>query len=200
MAERYLATQTNSQSFQVIIVRPSIVTPSLRDPLPGWTDNYYGPTGYFVVSGKGVLRSMIVNKDKICDMIPVDVVANTIICSVALASFVSPSSRCASLVKFVDHDRLLVINCVSGSLNPITWGEINRISQPLMLQYPSQEVFRYPGVWFHSNRLFHQIIVQLEHKLPALIVDTLFRLIGGTSMSVTIHSKIISIKHDSHLF
>jgi hypothetical protein len=56
MAERYLAKQTQKEKFEVIIVRPSVVTPSLHDPLPGWTDNYYGPTGYFVVSGSNSFR------------------------------------------------------------------------------------------------------------------------------------------------
>ena len=53
MAERYLARQAQKKelAFEIAIVRPSIVTPSLTDPLPGWTDNYYGPTGYFVVTG-----------------------------------------------------------------------------------------------------------------------------------------------------
>lgn len=188
MAERYLAIETQKDSFQVIIVRPSIVTPSLQDPLPGWTDNYYGPTGYFVVSGKGVLRSMLVDKSKICDMIPVDVVANTIICSVPLASKIVDTnsnqndSLSASLLKFIHHRRLLVINCVSGSLNPITWGEINDISQPLMLKYPSSELFRYPGLYFHSNRFLHQMAITFEHKLPAFFVDCLFRLIGSNPM------------------
>jgi hypothetical protein len=136
---------------------------------------------------------MIVDKEKICDMIPVDVVANTIICSVPLSKAVRTRSTRElsvnatqsiphSLIKFVHHNRLLVINCVSGSLNPITWGQLNAISQPLMLQYPSSEVFRYPGLRFHSNRLVHQIIVNLEHKLPAFFVDCLFRLIGGNAM------------------
>ena len=32
----------------VAIVRPSIVTAAWREPLPGWVDNYNGPSGLYV--------------------------------------------------------------------------------------------------------------------------------------------------------
>ncbi|OZC08041.1 NAD-binding protein [Onchocerca flexuosa] len=42
----------------VIIVRPSIIGAMWQDPLPGWTDNFNGPTGIFtaVVSSRSEIR------------------------------------------------------------------------------------------------------------------------------------------------
>jgi len=86
------------------IVRPSIVTCSLQEPIPGWIDNLNGPSGkkgmlikpvykkfysvkvdYVCVSGfvvgvgKGLLRTAITNCQLVGDMIPVDIAINLMI-------------------------------------------------------------------------------------------------------------------------
>lgn len=150
-------------------------------------------------TGKGVLRTMLVHKEKICDIIPVDIVANTVICAAkyicdrreeklrSKSPEAAPTGGGGSLGRLDDLDylrseRLTVFNCVSGSLNPISWGEINALSQPLLLKYPSMELFRYPGALFHSSKLLHSVIMNVEHKLPALFVDFLFKITGNRPM------------------
>ncbi|XP_013778496.1 fatty acyl-CoA reductase 1-like [Limulus polyphemus] len=46
LAENYLVEQCHN--LPVVIVRPSIVTGTWREPLLGWTDNFNGPTGMMV--------------------------------------------------------------------------------------------------------------------------------------------------------
>ena len=301
-----------NKTYQSAIVRPSIVTPTLSEPLPGWTNNYYGPTGYLVVCGKGVLRSMIVHKDKICDIVPVDIVANTAITAAfyiskqhfdlaaqqelssspvmgngyhlqtdtlitngklpANGTFSSDEEDALTVEaeqpaagqkltngkltnghhlpngkltnghhltngnhltngeaklsngklpngdlqidatkpksangsprgsprgsQFGLHHHktindssafdisqyLTVFNCVSGTTNPISWGEIHSLCEPFLLKYPSIELFRYPGALLHSNKMLHQIILQLEHNIPAMLVDFIFKLLGHKPM------------------
>ena len=77
---------------------------------------------------------------------------------------------------------LTVFNCVSGTSNPISWGEIHSLCEPFLLKYPSIELFRYPGALLHSNKLLHQIILQLEHNIPAMLVDFIFKLLGHKPM------------------
>ncbi|XP_011635035.1 putative fatty acyl-CoA reductase CG5065 isoform X2 [Pogonomyrmex barbatus] len=62
-----------------VIARPSIVTPSLKEPMPGWVDNLNGPTGLIVGAGKGVIRSMHCNGDYHAEVIPVDIAINNLI-------------------------------------------------------------------------------------------------------------------------
>ncbi|XP_063722952.1 fatty acyl-CoA reductase 1-like isoform X1 [Symsagittifera roscoffensis] len=62
-----------------IIVRPSIVGASWREPFPGWIDNFNGPSGLFIACGMGLLRSMIGKPDAIADIVPVDIVSNVIL-------------------------------------------------------------------------------------------------------------------------
>ncbi|KAL1414453.1 hypothetical protein MTO96_000857 [Rhipicephalus appendiculatus] len=64
----------------VAIVRPSIVTAALSEPLPGWVDNYKSSTGIIALLGTGQLSSLKMDKKCLADIVPVDIVANTLIC------------------------------------------------------------------------------------------------------------------------
>lgn len=50
-----------------------------KDPLPGWIDNMYGPTGVVVGAGTGVLRTLHVGPDITADMVPVDMAVNAML-------------------------------------------------------------------------------------------------------------------------
>lgn len=39
-----------NRNYKSAIVRPSIVTPTLKEPIPGWVNNYYGKYRYNVLS------------------------------------------------------------------------------------------------------------------------------------------------------
>ncbi|XP_033179622.1 putative fatty acyl-CoA reductase CG5065 isoform X2 [Bombus vosnesenskii] len=56
-----------------IILRPSIVIPIWKEPVPGWTDNINGPTGLLIGAGKGVIRTMYCNDSSYADYLPVDI-------------------------------------------------------------------------------------------------------------------------------
>jgi fatty acyl-CoA reductase len=82
----------------VIILRPSVskslplvlvpqsnfstpVIPIWKEPLPGWTDNINGPVGLLIGAGKGVIRTMYCESSSYADYMPVDIIANCLICS-----------------------------------------------------------------------------------------------------------------------
>jgi fatty acyl-CoA reductase len=77
LAEHLIALEASE--LPVAIVRPSIVTATWKDPMVGWVDNLNGPTGLILAVGKGLLRSMHVMKEAKADVIPCDVVVNTMI-------------------------------------------------------------------------------------------------------------------------
>jgi len=60
-------------------VRPSIIIPIWKEPLPGWTDNINGPTGLLIGAGKGVIRTMYCDKSHYADFVPVDIAVNAIL-------------------------------------------------------------------------------------------------------------------------
>ncbi|KAJ9586191.1 hypothetical protein L9F63_020165, partial [Diploptera punctata] len=63
----------------VCITRPSIVTPIMQEPVPGWVDTLNGPVGILVGAGKGVIRSIMCNPDYDAEVIPADIAINGLI-------------------------------------------------------------------------------------------------------------------------
>ncbi len=61
------------------IVRPSVVTGALKEPMPGWIDNINGPTGILFGAAMGVLRVVRNNPKLVADLMPVDVAINLMI-------------------------------------------------------------------------------------------------------------------------
>lgn len=55
-----------------VVFRPSIVVPTWREPISGWTDNINGPVGLLIGAGKGVIRSMYCDASGYGDYLPVD--------------------------------------------------------------------------------------------------------------------------------
>uniref|UniRef100_H3C9S8 Fatty acyl-CoA reductase n=1 Tax=Tetraodon nigroviridis TaxID=99883 RepID=H3C9S8_TETNG len=106
--------QQEAGHLNVAIVRPSIVGASWKEPFPGWIDNFNGPSGIFIAAGKGILRTMRASNDAVADLVPVDVVINTMLA----AAWYSGSQA-------VNRPRnILVYNCTTGGINPFHWGEI----------------------------------------------------------------------------
>jgi fatty acyl-CoA reductase len=175
LAENLLLKEGNGMS--IAIIRPSIITAAWKEPIPGWIDNYNGTTGYLVVSGKGILRSMLVHPQEICDMIPVDIVANTCIAAAYMTASRSPRT-------------VQVYNCTTGGLNPITWSRVKQLSEPLLIKHPSMEMFRYPGTNFWTNRYAHQLNILIEHEVPAHFVDFLFKITGHKTILAQVYQKV----------
>ncbi|XP_076312926.1 putative fatty acyl-CoA reductase CG5065 isoform X1 [Tachypleus tridentatus] len=180
LAENLLVEECGS--LPVAIVRPSIVTAAWKEPFPGWVDNFNGPTGLIVATGKGVLRSMLCRPGGTADIIPVDVVIKLIVCVAWYTATHRPNN-------------IVVYNCTSGSQNRLSWGEVESIVFPLVYTHPSREVLRYPGGSFKSNRVWNQIHVFIHHLIPAHLLDFVARLMGrkpspGLERMVQLYSRL----------
>ena len=111
-------------------------------------------------AGIGILRTMLVSREKVADLIPVDVAINAMIVA---AWKIGTRSR---------FDRSIPIyNCTSGSVNPITWGNIEEWALVSLLKYPMDTMVWYPGGGFKSHVLHDRVCRFLFHYLPALVLD-----------------------------
>ena len=167
LAESLLAEEC--QDLPVAIVRPSIVTAAWREPIPGWVDNFNGPTGLVLAVGKGIMRTMLYEGTAIADLIPVDVVINLMITAAWHTGTKQPNE-------------MMIYNCTSGMLNSLTWREIERIVFPLLLRYPSSQVFRYPAGSFKQSKLVNDLCELFEHIIPAYLFDAFHGLMGRKKM------------------
>ncbi|XP_019646859.1 PREDICTED: fatty acyl-CoA reductase 1-like, partial [Branchiostoma belcheri] len=149
------------------IIRPSIVTATWREPLPGWVDNFNGPTGIFIAIGKGILRTMHGDPEAKADVVPVDVPINLMIAA-------------AWYIAVKGSGETQIYNCTTGNINPYCWGQIATKTIDFYLERPLEQPFRIPprGAQFTTHRWWHELWVPITHLIPAYISDVLFRAMG----------------------
>lgn len=232
LAEHLIALEASN--LPVAIVRPSIVVAAWKEPLPGWVDNLNGPTGLILAIGKGLLRSMHVKRECKADLIPVDVVVNTMIAAgyyaaktgktlqveqpVANGCSLIENNQTNTILGGLDADKLVlsekvddedesmdvkqrvsgfdhkktppIFHCTSGSVNPISWGQMEDTFFSIIRKYPSQQVLRYPFGSFKSNKLHDTITRLFVHYLPALIIDLICLVMGKKRQLLSIYFKL----------
>ncbi|KAH6920856.1 hypothetical protein HPB50_028156 [Hyalomma asiaticum] len=159
----------------VAIVRPSIVTAALKEPLPGWVDNYSACTGIVVALGLGLLPSMITEKKHLTDIVPVDIVANTLIC-VAWHTSTRPS-------------HVKVYHCASGTLQQHTWGDLVDAMQKSILRYPLPNAMCYPKFSVTNSHLWHNVNLYCLRYLPTLVADLCLTLLKREPRFVKLYKK-----------
>jgi alcohol-forming fatty acyl-CoA reductase len=107
MAEQIVAEY--SQKMPICIVRPSIVTGSISEPYPGWVDNAYNVTGIMMEIGRGTISSAMCEGNYIADLIPVDIVANTMIAAGWANSFTQYVLIIATEIQPISHVSFFLI-------------------------------------------------------------------------------------------
>lgn len=83
MAERTLQKVANPK-LPIVIIRPSIICGSYKEPYAGWTDTLSAAGGLTLGGGTGMINYIHGDNDCIADLVPVDFVTNIIIASSAL--------------------------------------------------------------------------------------------------------------------
>ncbi|XP_034241775.1 putative fatty acyl-CoA reductase CG5065 [Thrips palmi] len=162
------------------IARPSIVTPALREPVPGWVDSLNGPTGIVIASGKGVLRSMMCDAQHHAEVVPVDVCINALILIAYKRTRLSQD----------EAKRTPVYNVSSNEKQRITWGEIIDLGREKIHEYPYDTVLWYPDGASRTNWLAHTLIVFFFQTLPAYAIDLLLTLAMQKTFMVRVQRKI----------
>ncbi|GJN20676.1 hypothetical protein PR202_gb08079 [Eleusine coracana subsp. coracana] len=67
----------------VVMIRPSIIESTLREPFPGWIEGIRMVDPVILQYGKGQMRSFLGNPDCIVDFVPADMVVNAMLASMA---------------------------------------------------------------------------------------------------------------------
>ncbi|CAF0861131.1 unnamed protein product [Brachionus calyciflorus] len=159
------------------IVRPSIIGGSWKEPFAGWIDNFNGPTALFPASGTGVLRSMLGHLDAVADLIPVDVVVNTLLA--------------AGWYRGVERTKkTIVYHCTSGQINKLTWGMMNDYGVDCFLKNPFEKIFIVPNPHFTPHKSVKYLRTFFEQLIPAYLMDFFLRLLKRKPMFVKIQKKI----------
>ncbi|XP_018569983.1 putative fatty acyl-CoA reductase CG5065 [Anoplophora glabripennis] len=169
----------NSELIPSAVVRPSIITAAWKEPYPGWVDNISGITGIFMECGRGTIKTIICDEKCRIDVIPVDVVVDTLI----TAAWHTVANR---------SNAMRVYNCTSGFSNPITWKKFGELTQKYALEYPSKYVTWYPGFTYRTNRTLHALYATLFHTVPSALLDVFLYCSGQQPMMLKFSRKIYS--------
>ncbi|MFN2383524.1 MAG: AMP-binding protein [Gemmatimonadota bacterium] len=127
-----------------VIARPAIIESSLAEPSPGWLDGLRMADPLIAAIGKGRLRELPLDPAVTLDLVPVDMVVNTML---------------ASIPAIAESGGVQVYQIATGSRNPVTLGRLHElivayfIANPMLdkagepirvkpLTFPGKEAFR----------------------------------------------------------
>ncbi|XP_050678153.1 fatty acyl-CoA reductase wat-like [Leptidea sinapis] len=175
-----------SRGLPVALFRPSIVIATADDPIVGWIDNVYGPTGVVVGSAVGLLHVLNCNQKNIADLVPGDVVVNACI---AVAWKTARDHR--DNHEAPPQDTVPVVyNCVSSVESPVTWEQYMKLNEGYGLKVPPiQAIWGYLLILTPSAFLY-TIYSFILHWIPAYIIDAVLVIIGKKPMLKQAYKKI----------
>lgn len=178
----------------IAMVRPSIVAGIWRQPICGWVDNFNGPTGVVLSMMTGAIRAMLANPEYCADIVPVDIVANLIVCA---AWQVHQEGHKVKREKERDEisqsSQISVYNCVSGTLNPVVWRDIAKYIEQIAKVYPCNTLLGRPGRLLIKNSALFKVYNFINHTIPAHICDFTLKMAGQKPKLVMIHQRMMKM-------
>ena len=143
MGEQLLVA--NHGNLPLIIVRPSVIESSLKDPEPGWISGLKVSDPLIVAYGRGLVPDFPARKKSIMDLIPVDLVVNSIVAAAARGA----------------GSDVPVYHVASSGENPLTNIALFRSIQSHFRENPMRgrdgEIRRLPEWSFPSRRRFKAV-------------------------------------------
>uniref|UniRef100_A0A182UB34 Fatty acyl-CoA reductase n=1 Tax=Anopheles melas TaxID=34690 RepID=A0A182UB34_9DIPT len=180
----------------IAVVRPSIVIATNEEPIGGWTDNIYGLNGVIAGVALGIIRIMHVDDNNKADIIPADIVVNTVLAA-GWQTYVErkgdrplPEAKTNGELKGVAKPRTKIYNCVTGNDNPISYQKIYKYSIEVGKHCPPKK-----SLWIvchntTTNKYLYEFYKVIYHLLPALLIDTYLRVIRRTPRVMDLYRKV----------
>ncbi|KAM3955185.1 fatty acyl-CoA reductase wat [Aphomia sociella] len=178
------AVRKYSEGMPICIVRPSIVISTYEEPVRGWTDSVYGPTGIIIGTGTGVLRTMYMDLNKVADMVPVDLTVNALLVSAWYT---------AKHFKENQTSNIPIYNFVSGAQNPCKWETFIEMNRKYGIDKPTCKAVWYYGLTPTSNYYMFLLYNFFLHYLPALFIDTYNALTGKRRVMLKLYAKVMKL-------
>ncbi|XP_044764593.1 fatty acyl-CoA reductase 1-like [Coccinella septempunctata] len=161
-----------------LIIRPSVVVPIWKEPIPGWTDNLNGPAGLLIGAGKGVIRTMYIKENSFSDYIPVDVVANAILTLTFLSTLNTFRSQ-------------RIYHITSNEDVRVSYDEIINMGRKIVETIiPLPGVAWYPGGSIKRSKFYNNLSFLLFQWIPALLVDTILFVLGFEPVLMRVQRRI----------
>ncbi|KAI5640406.1 male sterility protein domain-containing protein [Phthorimaea operculella] len=179
--------QKYSKGLPVAVVRPSIVIGTAKEPVAGWIDNVYGPTGVVVGAAVGLLHVLHCQPDAIADLVPGDMVVNACIATAWRTARDAPNNHEDASQADLPPP---VYNFVSSEQCPITWEKFMAYNESYGRDVPTLQAIYYYMFRLTPNKFVYWLICLFLHWIPAYIADGVATLIGKKPMLRKAYTKI----------
>ncbi|XP_044961699.1 fatty acyl-CoA reductase 1-like [Hordeum vulgare subsp. vulgare] len=161
----------------VVIVRPSIITSILNDPLPGWIQGTRTIDKFLISYAKQNLPCALGDLDLTMDVIPSNMVVNAIISAIVTHSSLSNPKREGA------EDSPVVYHVSSSTRHPVPYGILYRTAKRYFNEHPrvgtDGRVVPTREVWLINNiTLFHFLVV-VTFRFPLELLHVLSILCCG---------------------
>ncbi|CAH1962542.1 unnamed protein product [Acanthoscelides obtectus] len=163
------------------IVRPSIVVSTYKEPIPAWINNMYGATGVFAGAAVGLLKVLYCDKNCTANIVPVDMVVNSVIAS---------GWEIGTEFQKNKNAETKIYNYESSNDNPITWEYYMAKSGEYGMPTPSLKAVWYYSFFLTKSRLRYLFTIFFLHTVPAFLIDGVLLCIGKSPKMVKAYSKI----------
>ncbi|MED6151498.1 hypothetical protein PIB30_083079, partial [Stylosanthes scabra] len=110
--------QISKESIPIVIVRPTIITSTYKEPFSGWVEGVRTIDSLIVAYGKGKLTCFLADLKAVFDVIPADMVVNAMIVSMVAHGNESGNS----------NDRNMIYHVGSSVSNPVRYQNLHDYS------------------------------------------------------------------------
>ncbi|XP_019256600.1 PREDICTED: fatty acyl-CoA reductase 3-like isoform X1 [Nicotiana attenuata] len=81
------------ESLQLVIIRPTIITSTYKEPFPGWIEGVKTVDSFFLAYGKGISNVFLGDPNTNVDLIPGDMVVNSILAAIVAHGNIESSQK-----------------------------------------------------------------------------------------------------------
>ncbi|CAI5709560.1 unnamed protein product [Peronospora effusa] len=167
-------------NFPLVIHRPTIIGASWKEPMPGWIDQIAAAGAIFLAAGMGVLTMLPGDPRNVADIVPVDLVVNSMLLSICAKiheheKLQSSQEMPCPLVNGVTGNTPMVVHCGTSDprQNPLRW----RVPAVLVPEYfrknpPARGLFPAKFSMIPTHQSF-QIQWFLTYALPSSVYSTI---------------------------
>eukprot|EP01018_Ginkgo_biloba_P004768 Gb_08789 [translate_table: standard] len=151
-----------------VIIRPSIIESSLAEPFPGWMEGNRMIDPLIIGYGKGRISSFLADPNLIVDVVPVDMVANAMISSIA---------------RHASESGLFVYHLASSVANPLSYNVAADSAYKYFMSHPctakNGKVVKVKKPHFLESMASFQRYMTLYYKIPLHFLGMVDKLLFG---------------------
>ncbi|KAF5290693.1 hypothetical protein FQR65_LT01983 [Abscondita terminalis] len=171
----------------VAVVRPTIIAPSLREPMPGWTNKYQSYPRTIISFASGLLHVLPSTPEDVIDIVPLDHTVNLVLAA-AWELGRSPTNK-----------TIQVYNCGTSDQSPLPYGKSETLLDRYDAVIPSTK-----KIWHRFVIISHSVVLKnflFAFLIPIMYIVDLIQILGGKRPTyVTLYKRVHALMKVSEPF